>query len=43
MEREQNSGTIIELGAVTTETQGPIGPIADQRFGQLVAGINDDE
>lgn len=42
MEREYDT-PIIELGAVTTETQGPVGTVQDQRFGILLPGINDDE
>lgn len=42
MERE-NDTAIVELGAVTVETQGPVGVIADQRFGILQSGIHDDE
>lgn len=43
MEREtQDITAIIELGAVTTETRGPVGPTEDIQLGQFEAGLNDD-
>lgn len=41
MEREHDTA-VIELGAVTVETQGPVGPYVDAELGTLIPGLNDD-
>lgn len=43
MERETETMDVIELGAVSTETQGPVGPIDDVLLGQFQPGLSDDD
>lgn len=45
MEREYSlpgDDETIDLGTVSTETRGPVGPRADLQLGQFIAGLNDD-
>lgn len=45
MEREAKipeTDETIELGAVSVETRGPVGPRVDLQLGQFIAGLNED-
>ena len=42
MERTVENQPIIDLGAASVETKGPVGPFKDEQQGILASGLSDD-
>lgn len=42
METNNQSSDVIDLGAATAETKGPVGPRADELAGKFIEGLSDD-
>lgn len=43
MERDtEHAVVLVELGAASHETKGPIGPLPDEAFGRVDAGLSND-